>query len=135
ITRLGLPVAVIGTVALVLLAPRLLRNRTPARRDLAGNAREFVVDMDVVPDGAIDGLSVEAGGLRHLAGVFLVQVRRGPDLIGPVAPSLILRGGDRLRFVGRADNVIDLQAVRASIRLPRSTWHSTQELRPSSRPW
>ncbi|MBT8201924.1 MAG: SLC13 family permease [Acidimicrobiia bacterium] len=112
ITRLGLPVAVIGTVALVLLAPRLLRNRAPARRDLAGNAREFVVDMDVVPDGAIDGLSVEAGGLRHLAGVFLVQVRRGPDLIGPVAPSLILRGGDRLRFVGRADNVIDLQAVR-----------------------
>ncbi len=112
ITKLGLPVAAVGVSALILLAPRLLRARTPARGDLEDNVREFVVDMEVVADGPVDGVTVEAGGLRHLAGVFLVQVRRGQDLIGPVGPTLVLRGGDRLRFVGRADEVIDLQSTR-----------------------
>jgi di/tricarboxylate transporter len=112
ITKLGLPVAAIGVGALVILAPRLLGVRTPARGDLEENVREFVVDMKVVAGGPVDGVTVEAGGLRHLAGVFLVQVRRGEDLIGPVGPTLVLRGGDRLRFVGRADNVIDLQSTR-----------------------
>ncbi|MDH3607472.1 MAG: SLC13 family permease, partial [Acidimicrobiia bacterium] len=112
ITKLGLPVALIGVAALVLLAPRLLQARTPARGDLEENVREFVVDMEVMADGPVDGVTVEAGGLRHLAGVFLIQVRRGEDLIGPVGPTLVLRGGDRLRFVGRADNVIDLQSTR-----------------------
>jgi len=112
ITKIGLPVAAVGVVALVVLAPRLLRTRAPARGDLETNVREFVVDMEVVADGPVDGVTVEAGGLRHLAGVFLVQVRRGDDLIGPVGPTLVLRGGDRLRFVGRADEVIDLQSTR-----------------------
>jgi di/tricarboxylate transporter len=112
ITKLGLPVAVVGVAALTVLAPRLLRDRIPAREDLETNVREFIVDMTVVAGGPVDGVTVEAGGLRHLAGVFLVQVRRGADLIGPVEPTFTLRGGDRLRFVGRADNVIDLQSTR-----------------------
>ncbi|MDH3606231.1 MAG: SLC13 family permease, partial [Acidimicrobiia bacterium] len=112
ITKVGLPVAVVGVVALIVLAPRLLKPRNPARGDLEENVREFVVDMNVVPGGPVDGVTVEAGGLRHLAGVFLVQVLRGEDLLGPVGPSLVLRGGDRLRFVGRADNVVDLQSTR-----------------------
>lgn len=112
ISKVGIPVAVVGLIALLALAPTLLRSRTPARRDLEENLREFVVDMRVEPGGPIDGLSVEGGGLRHLAGVFLVQVERDGRLIGPVEPSLILRGDDRLRFIGRADNVIDLQATR-----------------------
>ncbi|MBT8193760.1 MAG: SLC13 family permease [Acidimicrobiia bacterium] len=112
ITKIGLPVAAVGVGALVLLAPRLLRTRAPARGDLETNVREFVVDMEVVTNGPVDGVTVEEGGLRHLAGVFLVQVRRGDDLIGPVGPTLVLRGGDRLRFVGRADEVIDLQSTR-----------------------
>ena len=112
ITKLGLPVAAVGVVALVVLAPRLLRTRAPARGDLETNVREFVVDMEVVARGPVDGITVEEGGLRHLAGVFLIQVRRGDDLIGPVGPTLVLRGGDRLRFVGRADEVIDLQSTR-----------------------
>ncbi len=112
ISKIGLPVAALGVATLILLAPRLLRDRTPARGDLEDNVREFVVDMEVVANGPVDGVTVEAGGLRHLAGVFLVQVRRGQDLIGPVGPTLVLRGGDRLRFVGRADNVVDLQSTR-----------------------
>lgn len=109
LTWVGLPLAVLGVAMIVVLAPLVLPPRRPPREDLTGDVREFVVDMDVVPGGALDGKSVEAGGLRHLQGVFLVQIDRGGDLIAPVAPDLVLRHGDQLRFVGRADLVVDLQ--------------------------
>jgi di/tricarboxylate transporter len=109
LTRIGLPVALVGVAALVALAPLLLKERRPAREDLSEDVREFVVSMDVVPGGPLDGQAVEAGGLRHLQGVFLVQVERAGQLIAPVAPTTVLQGGDRLTFVGKADLVVDLQ--------------------------
>lgn len=112
ISKLGIPVAIGGLLILVGLAPRLLPARPPARDDIQDTVREFVIDMEVESGGPIDGATVEDGGLRHLAGVFLVQVERFGDLIAPVGPTLVLHGGDRLRFVGKADDVIDLQATR-----------------------
>jgi di/tricarboxylate transporter len=112
ITRVGLPVAAAGLVLLVLLAPIVLPERRVPRRELEEGVREFSVAMDVVPGGPLDGRAVEAGGLRHLQGVFLVQVEREGDVIAPVGPEQVLRGRDRLTFVGRADLVVDLQAAK-----------------------
>ena len=108
ITKLGLPVAIAGLALLILFAPRLLPDRRGARKDI-DDVREFVVEMRVDSAGALDGASVEGGGLRHLVGVFLAQVERGAELIAPVTPETVLRGGDLLRFVGNARDVADLQ--------------------------
>ena len=110
IGKLGLPVALAGLVMVWLLAPRLLPDRVSARRRARAQVREFVVDMAVESGGPLDGAEVEAGGLRHLQGVFLAQIERGRDVIAPVSPRMVLRGEDRLRFVGRADDVVDLHA-------------------------
>jgi len=115
ITRIGLPVAGVGLVTIVLLAPRLLPDRRAARRDLEEGFREFVLNMRVQPAGPLDGKSVEDGGLRHLQGVFLVEIERDSELIAPVTPATILRGGDRLVFVGKADLVVDLQKMRGLV--------------------
>lgn len=112
LTKLGVPVCVAGLAVLVLTAPWLLRDRRPAAAELSESVREFTVHMQVVAGGPLDGKSIEAGGLRHLMGVFLAQVERGAESIAPVAPALVLRGGDVLTFVGRADLVVDLQAQR-----------------------
>jgi di/tricarboxylate transporter len=109
ITKIGLPVVIIGLVLVVVLAPVLLPDRRGARSDI-DDVREFVVEMRVDRGGALDGASVEGGGLRHLVGVFLAQVERGTELIAPVRPDTVLRGGDLLRFVGNARDVADLQA-------------------------
>jgi len=108
IAKLGLPVVIAGLALLILLAPRLLPDRRGARKDI-DDVREFVVEMRVDSAGALDGASVEGGGLRHLVGVFLAQVERGAELIAPVTPETVLRGGDLLRFVGNARDVADLQ--------------------------
>ncbi len=112
IGRIGLPVALVGVAVLVVLAPRLLPERRAARRQLAEDVKEFSVNMVVERGGALDGRTVEEGGLRHLHGVFLVEIRRGEEVIAPATPTTTLRGGDELTFVGRADQVLDLDAKR-----------------------
>ncbi len=112
ITKVGLPVAAVGLLFVVLLAPWILPERRPARRGLDENVREFVVQMVVEPGGALDGKAVEAGGLRHLQGVYLAEIERDGEVIAPVAPTTVLRGNDRLTFVGQADLVVDLQGTR-----------------------
>jgi di/tricarboxylate transporter len=109
LAKLGLPVAVVGLVLIIGLAPKLLPDRSSASEEVG---RSYVVSMIVEPGGPLDGLSVEAAGLRHLQGVFLAEVDRDSTIHAPVAPSFVLRGADRLTFVGRVDLVLDLQAMR-----------------------
>jgi di/tricarboxylate transporter len=111
VSRLGLPIAVVGLVVLVALAPVLLPERRSARRDI-DDSREYTVEMVVDPGGPIDGLTVEQASLRHLAGVFLIQIERDGDVVGAVGPTDVLLGGDVLRFVGNARKAADLHDRR-----------------------
>ncbi len=115
LTPIGLPVALVGLGLIVLLAPRLLPPRRSPLAQATEELREFAVNMDVVHGGAIDGRTVEAAGLRNLRGLFLVEVRRARDLISPVTPQTVLHGGDQLTFIGRADDVVDLQRSRGLV--------------------
>ncbi len=115
ITPIGLPVAVVGVVILLLTAPVLLAERRPARSDIGEIAREFAVNMVVVKGGVLDGKAVEEGGLRNLQGVYLVEIERSGEVIAPVASTTVIRGGDRLCFVGRVDQVVDLQLMRGLV--------------------
>ena len=115
ITRIGFPLALAGIVLLLILAPFLLPERRGARQEMTEEAREFVVGMVVQPGGPLDGQTVAGGGLRHLQGVYLVEIERAGETVAPVPPTAVLRGGDRLTFVGRADLVVDLQATRGLI--------------------
>ncbi len=112
LTSVGLPVAVVGVALLVLTSAILLPQRRPAHRLFVDDVREFVMNTVVESGGALDGRTVDEGGLRRLQGVFLVQIERGEQVIAPVAPSVALKGGDRLTFAGRVDTVRDLQRTR-----------------------
>ncbi len=112
ITPFGLPAAIVGITVLVLTASRLLPARRPARKDLEQEFREFSVSMRVVPAGPLEEKTVEEAGLRNLQGVFLVEIEREGEQIAPVSSSTVLRGDDRLCFVGRVDLVVDLTAMR-----------------------
>jgi di/tricarboxylate transporter len=115
ITPVGLPAAISGALLIVLLAPRLLPDRADTRPDFVAGGRDFTVSMRVVENGPLDVVSVEKGGLRSLRGVFLVDIERVDGQIAPVPPTETLHGGDLLTFVGRVDDIVDLQRTRGLI--------------------
>jgi di/tricarboxylate transporter len=111
-TAVGLPIAIVGALLLVFLTPILLPVRRSVRQEEEEETRRFVVDMVVDRGGALNTKTVEEAGLRHLQGLFLATIERDGDLIAPVTPETQLRSGDRLRFVGKSGQVVDLQATR-----------------------
>lgn len=115
IGKLGLPIAVVGLVLVVLLAPRVLPARRSARTEIEEEGRRFSVEMLVEPGGPIDGKTVEEARLRNLQGLFLASVDRGDTTIAPVRPDTVLRGGNRLHFVGPVDKVVELQERRGLV--------------------
>ncbi|MEZ4416608.1 MAG: SLC13 family permease [Gemmatimonadota bacterium] len=112
ISPLGIPVLAVGLVVLIVTAPLLLPDRAPVRGQLEKSLREFVVFMDVVPEGPLVGRSIEEAGLRNLKGVFLAQVERDGEVLVPVSPSTQLRAEDRLCFAGQVDQIVDIQALK-----------------------
>ena len=111
LTPVGLPIALVGTLVLVLVAGRLLPDRGSGPSDTP-RERDFSVSMLVQRDGPLVGLSVEHAGLRQLEGVYLVAIERDGERIAPVGPETELHARDVLTFVGRVDQVVDLQRTR-----------------------
>jgi di/tricarboxylate transporter len=110
----GLPVAIVGMTFLVIFAPWLLPDRRSPISE-TDDPREYTVEMFVEPNSPLIGRTIEAAGLRHLPGAFLMEIERGPEVIVAVAPTEVLHANDRLVFVGVVDSVVDLQKVRGLV--------------------
>ena len=111
-TPIGGAVAVVGLVVLLGLCSRLVPARVTAPEQAESSTRDFVVSMEVVPGGPLDGATVAGAGLRDLNGVYLVELERGTEAITPPNPDVVLVGSDRLTFAGRVDDIVDLQRSR-----------------------
>ncbi|MCS6799894.1 MAG: SLC13 family permease [Myxococcota bacterium] len=114
IAVLGLPTLLVGIAYVVLAAPRLLRDRAGPEASVT-RPREYTVAMRVEPDAAVVGQSIEEAGLRHLPGLYLVEIERDGEVLAAVGPETRLRGGDVLLFVGVVDSVVDLRRIRGLV--------------------
>lgn len=111
----GIPITVM-TIAFIIATSRwLLPDRKPAVSQFLENVRQYTVEMLVEADGPLVGKSIEEAGLRHLPGLYLAEIDRGGHLFTAVAPHEVLRGDDRLMFVGMADSVVDLRKIRGLV--------------------
>ena len=111
IAWVGLPVAVIGLVFMLAFNRWLFPDRRPAISEI-DDPREYTLEMLVDPKGPLVGKSIEEAGLRHLQGGFLAELDRDGTLLPAVSPKEVLRGGDRLIFVGVVESMVDLQKMR-----------------------
>ncbi|REK18006.1 MAG: SLC13 family permease [Planctomycetota bacterium] len=114
ISWIGVPAAIIGGAFIIATSRWLLPDRRPAL-SMIDDVREYTVEMQVAPDSPLVGKSIEAAGLRHLPGVFLAEIDRDGHAIPAVSPQEVLRGGDRLLFVGIVESVVDLQRIRGLV--------------------
>jgi di/tricarboxylate transporter len=111
ITWLGVPLFVIGLVYLIVASRFLLKDRRPPM-STSDDPRQYSLEMVVDQGSPLVGRTIEAAGLRHLHGLFLMEIDRGGRVIAAVAPTERLQAGDRLVFVGVLDSVVELQKIR-----------------------
>ena len=107
----GVPCAVVGIVYLLLFSRRLLPDREPAISP-TDDLRQYTVEMLVEPGGPLAGQTIGQAGLRHLPGMYLMEIERDGEAIVAVGPRERLRAGDRLIFAGVVESVADLQKIR-----------------------
>ena len=111
ISWVGIPCAMAGVLYMLTLSRWLLPDRKPAI-SLSDDPRQYTVEMEVEVGGPLEGKSIEAAGLRHLPGLYLVEIERGVDVIPAVSPKERLQANDRLVFVGVIESVVDLRKMR-----------------------
>ena len=110
ITRVGLPCALIGIIYTLTFSRWLLPDRRPALRQ-TDDPREYTVEMLVEDGSSLAGKTIEQAGLRHLEGLFLMEIDRGDHVMAAVSSQVQLQAKDRLIFVGIVESVVDLQKI------------------------
>ena len=76
------------------------------------DVRQYTVEMMVSTNSPLSGKSIQQAGLRHLPGLYLVEVIRNRHIIPAVSPKEVLCDEDRLLFIGAIDSIVDLHRLR-----------------------
>ncbi|WGL16401.1 SLC13 family permease [Microbulbifer bruguierae] len=102
----GLAAAIVGLVVLMLCNHLLPRGRGGQEV-----VTEYLLEAEVTDDSPLDGKTVEQNGLRQLETLYLVEIVRGGRTITPVAPTEIIKSGDKLIFSGDVRDMGRLQDI------------------------
>jgi di/tricarboxylate transporter len=122
ISWVGIPAAIVGGCYLIFAAVYLLPDRKAAV-STQDDPREYTVEMQVEANGPLIGKSIEDAGLRHLPGLYLAEIDREGSSIPAVSPQEVLRGKDRLLFVGAVESVVELHRIRGLVPATEDVFH------------
>lgn len=117
---IGVPYAVVGTLYLLLCSNRLLPERKEFLEQLNEARRDYLVEMLVRSDCRLCGKSVESAGLRHLPGLFLIEIDRAGEIVSPIRPEDVIQADDRLIFTGIVSSIIELERIPGLTPVPHS---------------
>lgn len=125
LSPVGVPVAICGVGIVFFLARHVLPDRRDPMTELGTGSREYLVEMIVADHSPLVNRTIESAGLRHLPGLFLMNIERDGHFMGPVAPEQFLLAGDRLVFTGVASTVVDLQRFKGLSPAPEAHYDPT----------
>ena len=128
IGRVGLPCAVLGAAYLLTIGRRLLPDRQELIEQLEATRREYLVEMLVQPGCRLAGKTVARAGLRHLPGLFLIEIERDGEVIGPVGPDEPIQANDRLVFTGLVGTIVDLEKIPGLVPAADARYEVSPEL-------
>jgi di/tricarboxylate transporter len=115
IGKIGLPYAIIGTIYLFIAMKFFLPERKELMEQLGESRREYLAEMLVEETCRLTGQTVESAGLRKLPGLFLIEIVRRGETIGPVGPDQRIEAFDRLVFTGIVSSIIELDRINGLI--------------------
>ncbi|MEM6962165.1 MAG: SLC13 family permease [Myxococcota bacterium] len=127
IAWIGLPALVTGSIYILITSRWLLKDRRKRPESLE-NPREYTVQMRLEAGSPILDKTIEEAGLRHLPGLFLVEIERSGGIMAAVSPRTVLRADDLLLFTGIIESVVDLRKIRGLV--PATEERSKLERRP-----
>lgn len=106
----GIPCTLAGIAFLTIFTRRFITERDSA---FAANddPREYTVEMLVGATSPLVGKTIHAAGLRHLPGMYLMEIDRAGHVLPAVSPDTVLESNDQLVFVGVVESVVDLQKI------------------------
>jgi len=108
---IGLPVTV-AVILTIMISGRWLLPKHKAMTEQMADARGYTVEMMVDEGSNLVGKTIEQAGLRHLPGLFLIEIDREGHILPAVSRQETLQGNDRLIFAGVVESVVDLQKIR-----------------------
>ncbi|MEX2326564.1 MAG: SLC13 family permease, partial [Pseudomonadales bacterium] len=108
IAWIGVPCVVLVVAYTIFFGRWLLPEQEEDSQDL-DDVKQYVIEMLVEDGSSLANKTIEAAGLRHLPGLYLVEINRDNVAIPAVSPQEVLRAGDRLLFAGIVESVADLQ--------------------------
>lgn len=111
---IGVPALAVGFAWVLLTSRWLLPDRRPPI-DFGDDARQYTVEMLVPRGSPLAGKTVEEAGLRHLPGLYLIELGREDQVLPAVSPRLRLREEDRLVFAGVVASVVDLRKIHGLV--------------------
>ena len=111
LTRIALPIALVGLVITILASPNLLPDRLPPRQETRTGGRSFSVRMIIEPGGPLDGLRMDEAWSALPKGTTMVYFERDGEGAGQPHPDTVLKGGDYLTLLGDTDVVLKLHDV------------------------
>ncbi|MEZ6092794.1 MAG: SLC13 family permease [Pirellulaceae bacterium] len=115
ISKIGIPYAIIGTIYLFVATRFFLPDRKELFEQLGETRREYLAEMLVEENCRLAGQTVETAGLRKLPGLFLIEINRRGETIGPVGPDQRIEAFDRLVFTGIVSSIIELDRITGLI--------------------
>ncbi|MBN2800342.1 MAG: SLC13 family permease [Deltaproteobacteria bacterium] len=129
ISAVGVPVAVVGVLYLVTVGTKLLPARLAPDEHVGDGAVEYLAEVVIEPSSPLVDRTVEGADLRHLPGLFLVEIRRSSGrVVRPVAPETRLAAEDHLVFTGLAHTVKDLTAFPGLRPLDATSLEAEEEI-------
>ncbi len=110
----GIPISLAGCLYLLIISPYLLSDRTGAIEQF-NDFREYLVEMIAQTNCELVGQTVQDAGLRHLPGLFLIEIVRNNEVFSVVSPQTIIQKDDRLIFAGAVESVVELRRIRGLV--------------------
>jgi len=109
LSRLGVPLAVIGALLLLVLSRRLLpETRTPIHHRDQGERTRYISELQITPDSAMIGQDVTAALGQRSSDIEIFEVVRGDQVLYPATDDCTLRADDLLLVAATASDLIDL---------------------------
>lgn len=111
LSAVGIPCTIIGILYLFFVGRHLLPARKGFMEQLQASSRDYLINMRVESGCRFISKTVQEAGLRHLHGLFLVEIDRDGEIISPVSPRQTLNEGDLLTFTGIVSTIVDLEKL------------------------